>query len=194
MIGVAAIEAPWGPVHLAVDADGVVALEVLSTPAAFTASVRSRLGGGPSDEPGPAVRRRLAAAAEAVEAYLAGVPDALMALPFKLHGLSAWDRRVLAGVHDIPWGEITSYGRLARAIGRPGAARAVGGAVGRNPIGLLVPCHRVVAGDGSIGGYGGSWFGDRDALLEVKRELLELEGVRLAAGAVAWTTFGGRRG
>ena len=88
---------------------------------------------------------------------------------------------------------MTSYGRLARAIGRPGAARAVGGSVGRNPIGLVIPCHRVIAGDGSIGGYGGSWFGDRDALLAVKRELLSLEGVHLSAGTVAWTTFGGRR-
>jgi methylated-DNA-[protein]-cysteine S-methyltransferase len=76
---------------------------------------------------------------------------------------------------------VTSYGRVARRIGRPGAARAVGGAVGRNPIGIVIPCHRVVAGDGSIGGYGGDWWGSREALLEVKRELLRLEGVDLPA-------------
>jgi methylated-DNA-[protein]-cysteine S-methyltransferase len=76
---------------------------------------------------------------------------------------------------------VTSYGRVARRIGRAGAARAVGGAVGRNPIGLLIPCHRVIAGDGSLGGYGGAWFGTREALLEVKRTLLELEGVALPA-------------
>jgi methylated-DNA-[protein]-cysteine S-methyltransferase len=76
-------------------------------------------------------------------------------------------------------GEVTSYGRLARAIGRVGAARAVGGAVGRNPIGLAIPCHRVIAGDGSIGGYGGDWFGSREQLVEIKRELLAMEGVEL---------------
>jgi methylated-DNA-[protein]-cysteine S-methyltransferase len=55
----------------------------------------------------------------------------------------------------------------------------VGGAIGRNPIGLAIPCHRVVAGDGSIGGYGGDWYGSREALLEIKRELLAIEGIRL---------------
>ncbi len=193
MIGVAAVEAPWGPVHLAADADGLVALEVMTTAEAFSRSVTRRFGGSLADASDPAVRRRLAAATDAVRAHLSGTSSAFDDLPFSLAGLSAWDRRVLAGVHDIPWGEVTSYGRLARAIGRPGAARAVGGSVGRNPIGLVIPCHRVIAGDGSIGGYGGSWFGDRDALLAVKRELLSLEGVRLPAGTVGWTTFRGRR-
>jgi O-6-methylguanine DNA methyltransferase len=72
---------------------------------------------------------------------------------------------------------VTSYGRLAREIDRPGAARAVGGAVGRCPIGLIIPCHRVIAGDGSLGGYGGDWFGSRERLLELKRELLLREGI-----------------
>ena len=102
-------------------------------------------------------------------------------LPVALSGLPAWDRLVLEGVRTIPRGTVTSYGRLARLIGRPGAARAVGGAVGRNPIGLLVPCHRVVAGDGSLGGYGGGWWGSRDELLGIKRRLLELEGVAIPA-------------
>ena len=87
-------------------------------------------------------------------------------------GVSGWDRRVLEGARTLRRGEVTSYGRLARRIGAPGAARAVGAALGRNPYWLLIPCHRVVAGDGSIGGYGGG----PDAL-EVKRDLLALEGV-----------------
>jgi methylated-DNA-[protein]-cysteine S-methyltransferase len=66
-------------------------------------------------------------------------------------------------------------------IGRRGAARAAGGAVGRNPIALLVPCHRVIAGDGSLGGYGGDWYGTREQSLAIKRELLEREGVALPA-------------
>jgi methylated-DNA-[protein]-cysteine S-methyltransferase len=53
----------------------------------------------------------------------------------------------------------------------------VGSAVGRNPVGLLVPCHRVIAGDGTLGGYGGSWFGDREELLRLKEALLAREGV-----------------
>jgi methylated-DNA-[protein]-cysteine S-methyltransferase len=66
-------------------------------------------------------------------------------------------------------------------VGRPGAARAVGGAIGRNPVGLVIPCHRVIAGDGSLGGYGGEWLDDREAMLAVKRALLELEGIDLPA-------------
>ena len=91
--------------------------------------------------------------------------------------MSDWDRRVLEGVRTIPRGATASYGEVARRIGKPGAARAVGGAVGRNPIGLLIPCHRVIAGDGTLGGYGGSWFGSREELLGLKERLLELEGV-----------------
>lgn len=186
MIGFIVVEAPWGPVHLAADEDAVVGLEVLTTAEAFAGALRRRLGEavGPSDSPLPvAVRRRLDAAAQAVAAHLAGKPDAFTGLAFELRGLSAWDRLVLDGVRRVPWGAVTSYGRLARTIGRPGAARAVGGAVGRNPIGLIVPCHRVIAGDGSLGGYGGGWSGDREALLEIKRRLLGLEGVALPVAA-----------
>jgi O-6-methylguanine DNA methyltransferase len=88
---------------------------------------------------------------------------------------------VLEAVRRVPLGQVTSYGRLARAIGRPGAARAVGGALGRNPIGLAIPCHRVIAGDGSLGGYGGDRWGSREDLLALKRALLEHEGVTLPA-------------
>lgn len=194
MIGVGAVEAPWGPIHVAVDADAVVALEVMTTDEGFASSIRRRFGELPETSPGGTVGRQLAAATEAIERYLAGQPEDLAMVPFALHGLTDWDRRVLDGVRRVPWGEVTSYGRLAREIGRPGAARAVGGAVGRNPIGLIVPCHRVIAGDGSLGGYGGSWLGDREALLAIKRRLLALEDASVALGAVAWTTFERRRG
>ena len=89
-------------------------------------------------------------------------------------GISAWDRRVLEGARTLRRGQVTSYGRLARRIGARGAARAVGAALGRNPFWLFVPCHRVVAGDGSIGGYGGG-----PGALETKRDLLAMEGVAL---------------
>jgi O6-methylguanine-DNA--protein-cysteine methyltransferase len=57
--------------------------------------------------------------------------------------------------------------------------------VGRNPIGLLIPCHRVIAGTGAIGGYGGDWWGTREALLDVKRTLLDLEGIALPVATFA---------
>ena len=93
-------------------------------------------------------------------------------LPLDWRGISDWDRRVLEGARTVRRGEATSYGRLARRIGAPGAARAVGAALGRDPFWLVIPCHRVVAGDGSIGGYGGG-----PDSLEIKRDLLALEGI-----------------
>jgi methylated-DNA-[protein]-cysteine S-methyltransferase len=73
--------------------------------------------------------------------------------------------RLLAG---IPYGETTTYGKLAAEIGHPGSARAVGAANGANPIAIVVPCHRVVGADGTLTGYAGG--------LEAKRTLLALEG------------------
>ena len=75
-------------------------------------------------------------------------------LPLTLDG-TAFQRRVWAALRGIPYGQTVSYGQLADQIGRPSAARAVGLANGRNPIGLIVPCHRVVGADGSLTGYGG---------------------------------------
>jgi methylated-DNA-[protein]-cysteine S-methyltransferase len=101
-------------------------------------------------------------------------------LPIDLSDRPAWDRAVLRAVCDVPWGRVASYGQIARAIDRAGAARAVGGAVARSPIGIVVPCHRIVAADGSLGGYGGVGdlgFGSRLEGLRVKRELLLREGI-----------------
>lgn len=78
---------------------------------------------------------------------------------------SAFDRRVWAELLKVPFGETTSYGELARAAGRTGAARAVGGANHRNPVAVIVPCHRVIGGDGSLVGYGAGL--DRKAWLLV---------------------------
>lgn len=174
-IGIA--RAPWGPIHVAASRRGLVALAVLAPRGAFLDEIVRRTG----LRPGTGTSRRLDAAVDAVEAFLGGRPEPLAAIPVDLIVASDWDRAVLGAVRGVPWGQATSYGRVARAIGRVGAARAVGGAIGRNPIGLAVPCHRVVAGDGSIGGYGGDWFGSRDALLEIKQELLAIEGIVLPA-------------
>jgi methylated-DNA-[protein]-cysteine S-methyltransferase len=182
MIGLGVVAAPWGPIRLAADEDAVVALDVLSSADSFAAACLRRLGEVPRspDQAAASVRRRLDQAGEAVAALLAGEPAAVDAVPIALTGATDWDRLVLAGVRQLAWGEAIGYGRLAERIGRRGAARAVGGAVGRNPIGLLIPCHRVIAGDGTLGGYGGGWFGEREALLEIKLALLAREGLHPA--------------
>jgi len=88
-------------------------------------------------------------------------------IPMELDG-TEFQREVWAELSRIPYGETISYGELARRVGRPKGPRAVGQANGRNPIAIIVPCHRVLASNG-IGGYGGG--------LAVKRALLALEGV-----------------
>ena len=92
----------------------------------------------------------------------------------------AWDRLVLTGAVRLHFGETASYGELAGRIGRPGAAQAVGGAISRNPLPILIPCHRVVGAHGRLGGYGGDSHADRQAALAMKRRLLALEGTILA--------------
>jgi methylated-DNA-[protein]-cysteine S-methyltransferase len=170
---------PWGPFHVAVSTRGIVAIEWWTTEDAFEASVRRRVGGpivpaadASADDPRvPELRDAVAA----IEAVLSGQPTG--SLRFDLADRPAWDRHVLEAVAAIPCGRTASYGEIARRIGAPRAARAVGGAVGRNPISLLVPCHRVIAADGTIGGYGGDGWGSRDERLGIKRALLAREGV-----------------
>src|SRR5690625_884241 len=87
-------------------------------------------------------------------------------LPLKPAG-TEFQRRVWEALRDIPYGQTESYGALARRIGRPRAARAVGMANGRNPISIIIPCHRVMGADGSLTGYGGG--------IDRKRWLLEHE-------------------
>jgi methylated-DNA-[protein]-cysteine S-methyltransferase len=107
----------------------------------------------------------LTAAARQLGAYFAGELTAFE-LPLSLEG-SGFQRTVWDGLQVIPYGETISYGELARRIGQPSASRAVGLANGRNPVSIVVPCHRVVGSDGSLTGYGGG--------LDRKRFLLALE-------------------
>jgi methylated-DNA-[protein]-cysteine S-methyltransferase len=86
-----------------------------------------------------------------------------------------FQRRVWRALREIPYGEAISYGELARRIGQPSAVRAVGMANGRNPISIVVPCHRVIGADGGLTGYGGG--------IERKRFLLELEAENLGRDA-----------
>jgi methylated-DNA-[protein]-cysteine S-methyltransferase len=173
-LAIAAVAAPWGPVHIAATSSGVVALEILVPRDAFVERLQRRLRREIGSDPNPI----LDAAVVQVEEFLAGRRRAFD-VPIDLADRPTWDRTVLGAIREIPWGEVTSYGQLARRIDRAGAARAVGGAVGRCPIGLIIPCHRVIAGDGSLGGYGGDWFGSRERLLELKSELLAREGINI---------------
>lgn len=92
-------------------------------------------------------------------------------VPLNFSGYSDFDVAVWKCAMRIPYGQVRSYGWIAEEIGRKGAARAVGNALGRNPFAPIVPCHRVVAGDMRIGGFSGG--------VELKKSLLELEGIEL---------------
>ena len=105
--------------------------------------------------------------ADKLRAYFAGDVAAIDNIPTETAG-TAFQRRVWAALRAIPAGETWSYGRLTAYIGRPEAVRAVGLANGANPIGVVVPCHRVIGADGSLTGYGGG--------LERKTWLLDHEG------------------
>ncbi len=100
-----------------------------------------------------------------LEAYFAGELTEFD-VTLRLEG-TEFQRRVWAGLLEIPYGETISYGELAQRIGQPTASRAVGLANGRNPVGIIVPCHRVIGSTGALTGYGGG--------LDRKRHLLDLE-------------------
>lgn len=103
-------------------------------------------------EPGDASHPTLATLADELDRYFAGEP-LTFSTPVDLDGLPPFTRTVLCSCAAIRYGATTTYGELARTVGRAGAARAVGNALGANPVPIVVPCHRVVRGDGSLGGY-----------------------------------------
>ena len=117
------------------------------------------------------------AAVEAVRAYFAGAPDAFAALPPLAPRGTDFQLRVWEALRALRPGEVTTYGAIARAIGRPSAARAVGRAVGTNPLAIVVPCHRVVGAHGALTGYASG--------LDRKRWLLAHERVEVAQALAA---------
>jgi len=113
-----------------------------------------------------ATGRAPAAVADSLAAFFAGALHAIESIEVRTGG-TPFQRRVWNALRRIPSGVTHSYGELARAIGKPGAARAVGLANGANPVVIVVPCHRVIGADGSLTGFGGG--------IERKRWLLEHE-------------------
>jgi len=148
------------------DAEGLARLErslaIQATPQGV-----SLIRTGALDKPATAAARRLAEQArEEIAEYLAG-QRAFFSVPVDLSGTPDFQRRVLEAAKRIPFGEARPYAWIAERIGHPHAVRAVGTALGRNPVPLIVPCHRVWRSDGGLGGY---LFGG-----ELKRRLAELE-------------------
>jgi len=152
------VDSPVGPLTLVAEADALAGL-YMDEQRHLPADARQ---GERDEDVLPGLREQL-------EAYFRGeltafdVPLALVGTPFQ--------QRVWAALRTIPYGTTWSYGRLAAEIGSPAASRAVGLANGRNPVGVVVPCHRVVGSTGRLTGYGGG--------MERKRFLLDLEQGRL---------------
>jgi methylated-DNA-[protein]-cysteine S-methyltransferase len=158
-----------GPLLLAATGDGLVNVVFHATDAVRERALRrlaERLGTEPVEAPDSPL---LAEAIRQVEAYFAGERHSFE-LPLDWSLISGFNRQVLRELASgVPFGTVVGYGDLARRVGQPGAAQAVGLAMGANPLPVVVPCHRVVESDGGIGGFGGG--------LETKRKLLALEGV-----------------
>lgn len=167
MAGYALFDTALGRCGIAWSARGVVAVQL---PEADEATTRSRLArsarGAPEAAPPPAVR----VAIEAIAALLAGAKRDLEDVVLDESGVPDFHRRVYAAARRIPPGRTATYGELAAQLGLPGAARAVGQALGRNPFTLIVPCHRVLAAGGRSGGF--SAHGG----VTTKLRLLEIEG------------------
>ncbi len=168
VVYVGALATPVGRVLAAIGPKGVVGV-------AFGGSARTF---------GAALARRHRTRVVRADARLAGVGRELreyfggrrrrLTVPVDLAGVSPFQRRVLAAARRIPVGRVVSYGELARRIGQPGASRAVGQALGHNPIPIIIPCHRIVASGGGLGGYVGG--------VKAKRALLTLEGALRPTG------------
>ncbi|MEV6739808.1 methylated-DNA--[protein]-cysteine S-methyltransferase [Streptomyces sp. NPDC051104] len=158
-----------GPLLLAATPEGLVNVVFHASDAVRDKALErlaSRLGAEPVEDPRSPL---LVEAIRQVTAYFAGRLHAF-ALPLDWSLITGFNRQVLRELASgVPYGTVVGYGDLAGRVGQPGAAQAVGVAMGSNPLPVVVPCHRVVESGGGIGGFGGG--------LETKRKLLALEGV-----------------
>ncbi len=151
-----------GPMFVAFNDDGVSAVKLGGDPAAFEREFAAEFGrlAVPVAEPPAALARKLDRALATGRART---------VPFDLGAVTPFQAEVLRKTAEIPPGEVRPYSWIAREIGKPGAVRAVGSALNKNPIPVLIPCHRVVKADGHVGRYA---YGP-----EAKRALLSAEGL-----------------
>ncbi len=160
-----AANTPIGPVYVAVSERGLIAVRFGVDERAFTEALRRQFGTPPERS-----SQRAGHAARQMAEYLAGRRQAFD-MPVDLSAITDFQRQVLLAACQIPRGQVVTYTDIARRIGKPLAARAVGQALSRNPVPIVVPCHRVLAADGSLRGYLGSEG------TATKERLLRLEGV-----------------
>jgi len=158
-------DTPVGTLGLALGEAGLRRLEFVKREDEFVERLLSEFPGRPLLH-----SLRLEPARRALDRYFAG-RDLALNLPVDLRDVTAFQRRVLEWTARVPPGSVTTYARVAARAGRPGAARAAGNALHSNPVAIVVPCHRVLRGDGSLGGYAGG--------LPAKEWLLRLEGAIL---------------
>jgi methylated-DNA-[protein]-cysteine S-methyltransferase len=151
-------ETPMGPLKLYLTDRGLSALEFAE---------EGTYAGSEQDSPPPHLQPFIEAAKRELAAYFAGFSTNFASLTLDPRG-TPFQVRVWEELRRIPKGQAISYGELARRVGNPKASRAVGQANGENPLPIIIPCHRVIAADGSLGGYSSG--------LERKRWLLRHEG------------------
>jgi methylated-DNA-[protein]-cysteine S-methyltransferase len=154
---------PIGPLHLAAGDEGLIRISYQESTQTFLAQLDRRARLVEDSEALAPYRQQLSA-------YFSGDLDRF-SIPLDMTRLTEFQKRVLSTIARIPAGAVWTYRQVAEAIGKPKAARAVGQALGSNPLPIVLPCHRVIASDGTLGGYAGG--------LDIKRRLLKLEGAQL---------------
>ena len=175
----ALLETPLGWVCVVTRRGRVIAASLPTTRAQATEIA-------PNDSTFPRPTGPLRAVVSDLRRYFRGEKVDLNRHPMELSDQPAFVRRALSAARRIPYGQVRTYGWLARAAGRPGAARAAGQAMSRNPIPLLIPCHRVVGAGGRLTGFGGG--------LGLKRALLALEGIACDGARVGPDSWRARSG
>ena len=168
-VGYDVIDSPIGPLWVALGPKGIAAISFGREPGEPELRRLVRLF-GPGIIPD---RRRAAPAARELDQYFEGRRHTFD-IPFDLRGITPFQARVLRATSRIRYGELMTYAAVAHRAGNDRASRATGAAVGANPIPIVVPCHRVVASDGTLGGYGGG--------LDAKRYLLAIERTEVPTG------------
>jgi methylated-DNA-[protein]-cysteine S-methyltransferase len=161
----AGMEGPIGDLWMAVTEKGLMRVSFAQDETSFITEVHERTRT-------EVIRssKKLAGIVAELKEYFSGTRSRFdFAIDLSL--VTPFQRRVLQAAANIPIGQVITYGELAGRIGQPQASRAVGQALGRNPVPVVIPCHRIVGGGGGIGGYTGG--------LHIKRKLLQIEGVAI---------------